>query len=313
MITIEKYNSAAKKTWDEFVALSKNATFLFKRDYMDYHADRFTDHSLLFYEDGNLIALLPANIKDDIFYSHQGLTYGGFLTNAKMRTPLMLQLFAELLNYLKQNNVKKFIYKPIPQFYSALAAQEDLYALFRNNAVLFRRDVSSVINLKDKITFSELRRRMIKKALAQNLIVVESNNFAEFHKVLQQNLQAKHQTIPVHNISEIENLCAKFPQNIKLFCCFRENELLAASWVFINQNAVHLQYITSSDEGRKIGALDLVINHLINEKFSDKNYFDFGISTEENGNYLNEGLIAQKEMFGARAFCYDQYLIDLTT
>lgn len=279
---------------------------------MDYHADRFSDNSLLFYEDETLVALLPANLKADTLYSHQGLTYGGFLTDRKMRTPLMLNIFAELLKYLQQNQIKKFIYKPIPQFYSSIAAQEDLYALFKNNAVLFRRDVSSVINLKDKINFSELRRRMIKKAKAENLEVKESEDFQSFYEILQQNLQAKHETAPVHNLSEIRNLSAKFPENIKLYGCFKDGVMLAATWVFINSNAVHLQYITTSQEGGKIGALDLIVNYLINEKYPDKNYFDFGISTEENGQHLNEGLIGQKEMFGARAFCYDQYLIELT-
>ena len=39
--------------------------------------------------------------------------------------------------------------------------------------------------------------------------------------------------------------------------------------------------------------------------------FDFGVSTEQRGSYLNEGLIFQKEGFGGRAICYDTYAIDL--
>ena len=46
---------------------------------MDYHNDRFKDHSLMVFKDDKLIALLPANIVDFNLRSHQGLTYGGFL------------------------------------------------------------------------------------------------------------------------------------------------------------------------------------------------------------------------------------------
>ncbi len=311
MIRIEKYNPQKEKIWNEFIATAKNSTFLFNRNYMDYHADRFTDNSLMFFKDETLIALLPANLKNDILYSHQGLTYGGFIIGFKARSSLMLELFEELINYLKSSQIKKFIYKPIPQFYNAIPSQEDLYALFRNNAQLFRRDVSSVINLKDKIQFNELRQRMIKKATAQNLEVKESKDFESFYKILQENLQTKHATCAVHSLEEITKLSQNFPENIKLYSCFKDGVILAATWIFINRRAIHLQYIASNEEGRKSGALDLIINHLINEKYQDKNYFDFGISTEENGKVLNEGLVNQKEMFGARAYCCDHYSIEL--
>ena len=61
MFEIIRYTPDRKDEWDRFVAKSKNGTFLFFRDYMDYHADRFRDHSLMFYLDDNLYALMPAN------------------------------------------------------------------------------------------------------------------------------------------------------------------------------------------------------------------------------------------------------------
>lgn len=61
MITIKRYSIEQKDLWDAFVDASKNGTFMLKRGYVDYHADRFTDHSLLFYRDEELVALLPAS------------------------------------------------------------------------------------------------------------------------------------------------------------------------------------------------------------------------------------------------------------
>ena len=78
------------------------------------------------------------------------------------------------------------------------------------------------------------------------------------------------------------------------------------------ETVAHAQYIASSKEGTEVGALDGLFDYLINERYSDKKWFDFGISTEQGGTYLNEGLVFQKEGFGARAVVYDQYVINLT-
>src|SRR2546423_15660713 len=75
---VQRYSARLKAAWDEFVAKAKNSTFLFRRDYMEYHADSFSDHSLMLYEGSKLVAVLPANLYGDgTLVSHQGLTYGG--------------------------------------------------------------------------------------------------------------------------------------------------------------------------------------------------------------------------------------------
>ena len=77
MIEIHRYTAAYHRDWNDFVSESSNGTFLFLREYMEYHADRFTDYSLLVYDGNKLLALLPANRSGDVLYSHAGLTYGG--------------------------------------------------------------------------------------------------------------------------------------------------------------------------------------------------------------------------------------------
>ena len=44
-ISIEHYTTGHKAEWDDFVARSRNGTFLLQRGYMDYHSDRFRDCS----------------------------------------------------------------------------------------------------------------------------------------------------------------------------------------------------------------------------------------------------------------------------
>ena len=132
MVEIRRYTTNDKQRWDEFVTLSKNATFLHYRDYMDYHSDRFNDHSLMaFNEKGKLIALLPANADGDTLYSHQGLTFSGWLTQVKhFNANNMLEIFDSMCDYLKSNGFHTLIYKAIPHIYHKYPAEEDLYALF---------------------------------------------------------------------------------------------------------------------------------------------------------------------------------------
>ena len=62
MFKIRRYTASDKEAWNRFVADSKNGTFLFDRNYMDYHSDRFADFSLLVADAADrLIGLLPAN------------------------------------------------------------------------------------------------------------------------------------------------------------------------------------------------------------------------------------------------------------
>jgi hypothetical protein len=312
-LIINKYSHNQKNIWNEFVKNSKNATFLFNRDYMDYHSDRFVDSSLMFYKNEELVAVLPANLKNKILYSHQGLTYGGFVSHDKMKTTLMLEIFEELVKYLQKNNIHKLIYKIIPHIYHSQPSEEDLYCLFRNNAVLFRRDVSAVIRQDNKIPFNTLRARMVKKAINNDIRVSESMDFKSYFEIIATLLENKYQAKSVHSYQEILLLANKFLENIKLFAAFKDNRMLAGVLVFIEKNIIHTQYIASSEEGQKTGALDIVMSYLINEKYQDKQYFDFGISTEQQGRYLNEGLISQKEMFGGRAVCYDQYELNIIT
>lgn len=309
---IENYNPSFKQPWDEFVRGSKNGVFLFFRDYMDYHQDRFRDNSLLVFDDKEQpIALLPANKNDDVLISHGGLTYGGFITDERMKTGLMLNVFELVLSYLRENNFAKLIYKPVPHIYHRFPAEEDLYALFRSNAVLFRRDVSSAINLSHKIPYQERRSRAVKKAATKNITCELSADYASYWRILEENLAVVHNVKPVHSLAEIETLQRAFPDNIKLFAAFVADEMVAGSVIYETRQVAHAQYIASSSAGRAIGALDFLFHYLLTEIYIDKPFFDFGIATEEQGRTLNSGLIEFKEGFGGRSVAYDFYEVNL--
>lgn len=311
MITATLYSADDKPAWDSFVVRARNGSFKFLRDYQEYHRERFPDNSYLFRRDGDLIALLPASRNGSEISSHGGLTFGGVLMDTRMTTPLMLEVFDVMLARLRQDGFKRLVYKATPPYYNAIPSDEDLYALTRHGARLFRRDVGSVLRLGQHPEFQERRRRAVKKAEKAGVIVRESHDFVSFWAILEENLKARHGVAPVHTLKEILLLHQHFPGNIQLFAAFANDRLLGGTVVFVNPLVVHAQYIAASSAGREVGALDLVFSELITRIFVAKTWFSFGISTESGGSVLNQGLIEYKEGFGARAYVHDFYEINL--
>lgn len=310
-LEILRYSPEQAENWDQFVKTSKNGTFLFQRAFMDYHADRFEDHSLMVWLGGKLLALLPANRHDRQLHSHGGLTYGGFVTGSRMGAARMIELFEALMSYLKEAGFERLIYKPVPHIYYSQLAEEDLYALSRFGAQCQRTDLSSAIFLPDSLPFGSGKKDGLRKARKAGVQVLESQDWAECWNLLTAVLDRRHGVAPVHSLDEIERLAVAFPQNIKLFGAFEGAQMVSALVIFDCGPCVHVQYIASSDQGRAVGGVDAIVKHLVETVYSDRMWFDFGISTTDQGRSLNEGLVQQKEMFGARSTLYQQFHLEI--
>ena len=309
---IRRYRREDKELWNSFVSKARNATFLFDRNYMDYHADRFDDNSFMFYHKGKLKAVLPANVAGDTLYSHQGLTYGGLLLDKKATVEDVLECFDSLNSWLRENGISKVVYKALPWIYQQYPSQEDLYALtWKCKAQLIFRDIASTIVVDNKLKFAESRKSGIRKALSLNIEVGESNDVDGFWHVLEDNLCNRYNAKPVHTASEMKLLMSRFPNSIKLYVAKMNGEIVGGTLIYVTPQVVHTQYISASVEGKKHGALDLLFDYIINKVYANCRYFDFGKSTEQGGAYLNEPLIFQKEGFGGRGVCYDWYQWEL--
>lgn len=309
---IRRYRREDKELWNSFVNKARNATFLFDRNYMDYHADRFDDNSFMFYHKGKLKAVLPANVAGDTLYSHQGLTYGGLLLDKKATVEDVLECFDSLNSWLRENGISKVVYKALPWIYQQYPSEEDLYALtWKCKAQLISRDISSSIVIDNKLKFAESRKSGIRKALSLNIEVGESNDVDGFWHILEDNLGNRYNAKPVHTSSEMKLLMSRFPNNIKLYVAKMNGEIVGGTLIYVTPQVVHTQYISASVEGKKHGALDLLFDYIINKVYANCRYFDFGKSTEQGGAYLNEPLIFQKEGFGGRGVCYDWYQWEL--
>lgn len=308
---VEKYTPKHHLVWDTFIAAAKNATFLFARDFMEYHSDRFTDYSLLVYKDEQLYAVLPANIIGNKLYSHKGLTYGSFVLSERAKLLYTFEAFKALLAFLHHQSISTVELRNIPTFYNTMPSDELSYFLFKAHATLIKRDALMVIDTTHKIKFQKNRREGINKAKRNGLTIAVDDNFEGFwNEILIPNLQKKHSIAPVHSLEEIQTLAAKFPDNIKQVNVYKDNVLVAGTTVFLTKTTIHPQYVSGNSDKNAYGSLDLAYDYIINHFDNSKRYFDFNISSEQNGEALNSGLIFWKESCGARTYVADNYLID---
>jgi len=308
MLEIIRYTAAKANEWNQFVSKSKNGTFLFDRLYMDYHADRFQDYSLMVYRNGALYALMPANVTGDTFVTHGGLTYGGLVTSSKCSASGVIEVFEAINDKLRHEGLRRVVYKAIPWIYHLLPAEEDLYALTNNcHAQLMIRDISSVIVRPRILSFSESRKSGLRKAIRSGLVVRENQDIDAFWPILEENLTTKYGVHAVHSANELKLLQSRFPDEIKLWMVYQGDTPLGGTLLYLTRQVLHTQYISATREGKACGAIDLLFNVLINDVYKDYHYIDFGKSTVSDSAQLNYQLIFQKEGFGARAVCYDTY------
>lgn len=309
LFDIIRYTPDRKDEWNQFVAASKNGTFLFFRDYMDYHSDRFKDCSLMFYREGRLYALLPANEANGIFYSHQGLTYGGLVMSTQCRAAMVRDAFFALNDYLRLQGFSRVIFKQIPWIYATQPSEEALFAIANVcHAQLRNRDIASVVMLDRRLPFSTLRKRGVKKGLQAGLSVREQTDFTLYWRMLEQHLGQKFQAKPVHSLDEIMLLKRRFPNNIRLMTVCKDDVIVGGTLLYDCGQTVKTQYIMASEEGRRWGALDFLFDNLLDRYEAEgRQFFDFGTSNKTENDDLNDSLIFQKEGFGARAVCYDTY------
>ncbi|OCB75368.1 GNAT family N-acetyltransferase [Flavobacterium crassostreae] len=305
MLHLEKYHPNHKSKWDAFVSESKNGVFLFYREYLEYHQERFVDHSLIFLKKNKIIALFPANQSGMEIFSHAGLTFGSLLIGNAIKASEVMALFGLLKAYYQNLGFTKITYKAIPSIYHRYPADEDLYALFINKATLVRRDLASVIQLENKIGFSQTKKQSVTKCIQNQITITQNNDLEEYWDLLT-NVLSKFGVKPVHSYKEITHLKALFPDKIQLYEARKNNVLLAGIVIYDYKQVVHTQYMANSEEGRKIGALNYINAHLISQVYQHRKYYSLGTSMQDHG-LLNEGLIQQKELMGSRAIAIDFY------
>ena len=313
MTEIIKYDASMAARWDVFARLSRNGTLLHQRGYMDYHSDRFKDCSLIAMREGKLCALLPACVDGDTLWSHRGLTYGGWLVPLKhFDATVMIEVMDAACQWMTDKGIKRLVYKPVPHIYHRYPCEEDLYALFRHQARLIETNISTTIDLACPLPLDRGNKSGANAARKAGIQVGPSDDWQGYWNLLSSLLDERYGTRPVHTLDEMRLLQGRFPNDIRLYTATLHGELLAGVVMYLSQPVAHCQYIGASPQGKDSKALTLLFDYLIGEATkSGYRYFDFGISNEDHGRYLNEGLVRQKSRLGGRGIVYNTFEIDL--
>lgn len=312
MITVRRYRKTDESAWNVFVATSANATFILNRRYMEYHNKRFSDHSLIVYDDQKLIALFPANQKGKTIYSHGGLTYGGLIVAPEIKLITTLSCFYAITKYYHRKGFKTVVYKPVPSFLHTAPFYQDSYALFLLKSTCAALNTGFVADLTHKPALSSRRMRMVRKAQKYGITVVRAPDCKAFWKdILVPRLEKCFRTKPVHTAGEIELLRARFPLNIVQYVARSGGRIVAGATLFIDRRVVHTQYIASTALGRQTGSLDYLFWHLMTHEFADCRTFSLGTTNmgSSDGRALSRGLVQWKEGFDTHMVPYPCYAI----
>lgn len=224
----------------------------------------------------------------------------------------MVHALRAICDFYAAHAYSRLAYKAVPSVYHRFPSQDDLYALFRLDFVRVRCDLSSAIDLTSRLPVATRRRRGLKKAEKCGVAVVrDKKHAAELWKVLSGNLKDKFEKEPVHSIDEISMLADRFPENIAFVSGLVDEEVVAGVVLFEMPDATHAQYIASGEAGYRTSALDAVFEYCIEASAkAGKRWFDFGISNENGGRLLNEGLYDFKSNFGGGGIVHEFYELE---
>lgn len=316
-LNITPFAESRSTDWDALVTGSPMGTLLHTRKFLSYHGERFDDRSLLISNnEGRLLGVFPAAVSPGdkyVIVSHPGATYGGIVHDGSLRGERMLATMQLLTEHYSACGFRELKYKAVPLIYHMTPMQEDIYALFRAGAVRYRVDISATADLANMRPMSTRRKRCLAKAQKAGIeLSVGFNHIEQFWHVLKDNLAEKHGKKPVHSIAELELLKQRFDDEIQLVVALIDQNVVAGSLLFDTPATCHAQYFGSTSEGRSAGALDAVIDYSFAlAKRTGRRYFDFGISSDIEGTYLNDGLHSYKIEFGSGTTVYEFYSLSL--
>ncbi len=279
---------------------------------MDYHSDRFQDHSLLIFKDKILEAVFPANLLDQRVYSHQGLTFGGLICNRPMSLDNLNTIMKLVIHYYKSNKIKSLYIKLIPNFFDESFFRKFEKSLQYLTAENRYNDRTMVVDLESyMIHKSKLKR--FRRYADYGFEIFKTTDFEPFwNTVLIPRLQSKHGVLPVHSLTEIQLLADQFPNNIFQYGIAKDGQWLAGITLFVHDRIVKSQYGATTEAGEAVAALDFLFITLIRQYESEGfRYFDMGSVRSDDPSGINQGLWKQKQELGCIECVQPHYELQL--
>ena len=313
---IEPYEKKYEQLWDDFVLnKSVNGTFLQSRRFLNYHPeDRFEDCSLLiFNQKDNLAAVIPAckDPKDPAcFLSHKGSTYGGIIIDKKHYSGNgLLEIIEVFEQYLMENRYTSVYLKITPDILSIESPALLEYLLYYKKYQQYS-ELNTYIDLENYdehivSNFSQGKRTNITNCLKIGTVcrqIHTSDEIQALYTILVHTLR-KYNTKPVHSFNEFMELKnVHIADNISFFGGYIQNDLVAGAVLFYfpKTKTIHTQYLCSKEEFAKLSPMSFMYYSMIVEaKKINYKRISWGVSTEDFGHYLNQGLLKNKESYGS--------------
>lgn len=314
MIDIRPYHSLQADEWDKFVRDSNNGTIFHTQRFLSYHpASRFTFHHLMFYDDGHLIAVLPASVADSgtTLESPIGASYGG-LVLPSLKYHKNEAIVDALLDYAAKENFKKILLTPAPFIYQKRLVQDIDYALAFKGFDFDRHYISHAIlheqNENFLADFTATARRYIHQCERHPDLKVElaedDKSLEEFYPILVEN-KSRHGVKPTHSLEELFRLKELFPEAIKLFLVRLKDKAIGGSLMFVCNSRVSLCFYNMLYyEHEKLHPIHYVMNSVVKWSVGlGCRYVDIGVSQDAStGNAMTPAysLIEFKEKFNAQ-------------
>jgi hypothetical protein len=297
---IERYSPHQVAVWDAFVGASRNGHFMLQRGYMDYHADRFTDESLLFLRGDRVVAVLPAHRRDRTLSSHDGLPFAGLVVGTRTLHRDVTTALALLGAYMRANDLVHFTCTPTPICYHSVPFEDDIYALYALGARCTGMKLSAGFPgtsppcLSAK-TAHELRRTARKYPCRFR----EVDDVGTFWIDLDRFLGESHGAKPVHSAGEMALLKSRFPRNIRMVLAEAGGDVIAGLLIYLTDCVQRAQYVfrRKDDHTRVCARLHL---HVAAHPVYRRAWYDFGTSVNPLTGQLDEGVLLNKEISGAR-------------
>ncbi|WP_157686740.1 hypothetical protein [Nonlabens sp. Hel1_33_55] len=308
-MNITRYTSVYKNQWDDFIRKSASGCFLHERDFMEYHADRFVDHSLMIWNEDELVACFPAHISNKVLKSHRGLTYASLLVDREESQ--FDQILAELIHYVRQQQFDSLELKLPPPFYNANFDWE--WSILKNSG--FKTSLESVDLVVDFThDWQPSRKKTIgyRNGKFEKLKLVKYLSLKDFWSdLLEPQLMSRHQAKPTHNIEEIQLLQDYFNSKILQYGVVYNRELVAGITLFDFDHILKIQYAAGNKKGFELNAMDFLYLEIIKEaKEQGRKYVDLGTVNHPDGS-LNEGLLRFKKQLGAVTTPVHELTLDL--
>jgi lipid II:glycine glycyltransferase (peptidoglycan interpeptide bridge formation enzyme) len=228
------------------------------------------------------------------------------------------EMLTALINYAKEKKFKGIsMLRLAPSSLQTQFSEDQHYWLHQLGFAMTRCEMDGAIDLcgltKDSImeSLTGKCRNMVRQAERANINVRVSNDFATFWPILESVLTARHAVKPTHTVSEIQRLHELLPNGFRLLAAYNGKIMVGGIvLVTINDSALYTLYMAQEYAAQQHHPMHLLLTEAIKLGLKEKKkVLHLGVSTEDGGKKVNEGLFFFKESFGCRPVRRESYEI----